>query len=51
MYRPHGRNGNGLLEKKQDASHRQFTYLQEPADTEWKKEYHILLNFMEKRLP
>ena len=35
MYRPHGRNGNGLPEMKQDVSHREFTSLQETADTVW----------------
>jgi hypothetical protein len=35
VQRPHGRNDNGLPEKKQDVSHRQFTYLQETADTVW----------------
>lgn len=35
MFQPHGRNDNGLPEKKQDVSHKQFTYLQETADTVW----------------
>jgi hypothetical protein len=35
VYRPPGRNDNGLPEKKQDVSHKQFTYLQETADTVW----------------
>lgn len=35
MYQPHGRNDNGLPEKIQDVIHRQFTYLQETADTVW----------------
>jgi hypothetical protein len=36
VYQPHRRNDNSLPKKKQDVSHRQFTYLQETADTVWR---------------